>query len=390
MQRISQLLSVGYLLLAALITLITVLNGPLGAAPFPIGPSRAPVVVTLDYSSEKQAWLEAAVARFAATNQRVRGRPIQIQLTSVGSGEIVSQIIESKRQPTAISPASSIQTDLLRDEWQARRGTNILADAPQSLALTPLVLVSWQDRGQALWPQGASANLWSQLHDAVADPQGWATLRQPSWGYVKLGHASPIASNSGMQTLLLLAYAYRNKSSGLTVEDVRDPAFQDWLRGIEGAVAQFEDSTGKLIQDMVLYGPSKYDVTAVYENLALSNIESVKNRNYPNLRIYYPPATLLSDHPYAILNAPWVDDDQRAAAALFRDFLLSQPTQELARQYGLRPINAQVSLEANDPNNPFTRYVDNGVQLDIRQQAELPSAEVRTALIEVWRSVASQ
>lgn len=391
MQRFSQLLSGGYLILAALISLITVVNGPLGVAPFPVGPSREPVVITIAHGTEKQEWLVAAVERFNATNQRVRGRPIQIQLTGSGSREIVTRIIENRSQPTAIIPASSIQIELLRSEWQARNPANrtiVLegADAPQPLVFTPLVVVSWQDRGAVLWPQGVTATFWNDLHSAVADPKGWETRGHPEWGsFVKFAHTSPESSNSGIQTLVLLASAYHNKASGLTVEDIKDPGFGEWLGQIEGPIGEFGGSTGTFMQNMVLFGPSRYDAVAVYENVALQSIDKTRLRGWPNLQIYYPPGTLLSDHPYAILNAPWVDADQRAAAASFRSFLLSQPTQQLALEYGFRPANAQVAVDSTDPNNPFMKYQPNGAQIDVQQQVQVPPADVLNALIEQWR-----
>lgn len=393
MQRLAQLLSVGYLLLAALISVVTVARGPLGAAPFPVGPARTPIVVTVAYGTEKQAWLDAAVARFEAADLRLRGRPVEIELIGMGSQEIVTEVLDGTRQPTVISPASSIQLELLRSAWQTRFGTSIFldgADTPQPLVITPLVVVMWQARALALWPNGPDDAFWGELHDALADPQGWATHGHPEWGFVKFGHTSPHTSNSGLQTLLLLAYAYHAKAQNLTTADLLDPAFQTWLREIEQSVLAFGDSTGTFMEDMVRFGPSKYDAVAVYENVALQHMQSAQTRWNQPIRIYYPPATILSDHPYAILNAPWVDADQRAAARLFRDFLLSEPTQALALEYGFRPANAQVAVVSTDPNNPFTKYRSYGVQVEIAQQVAVPPGEVLTTLTELWRRIVNR
>jgi ABC-type sulfate transport system substrate-binding protein len=100
--------------------------------------------------------------------------------------------------------------------------------------------------------------------------------------------------------------------------------------------------------------------------------------------VYYPPATIISDHPYAILNAPWVSSEQRAAAARFRDFLLSREIQELALQSGFRPADPGIAIQTDDPNNPFNRYAAFGVASDITQQVVVPPADVLNALIDVW------
>jgi ABC-type molybdate transport system substrate-binding protein len=391
MLRVSQLLSGGYLVLALLLIGVTLFVGPVGWAPLQLpllGPAGEPVTLTVAYGTEKKVWLEEAARQFAATNPRVNGRPIQVKLEGIGSREIVTRITQEDYQPTVFNPASSIQIELLRQEWRTRRGGEIFLDGvdePQPLVLTPLVLVAWEERAQALWPNGPQT-IWRDVQKALVNDQGWKGIPngKEEWGFVKFGHTSPETSNSGTQTLVLLAYAYHNKTNGLTAGDMTDPQFQEWLDGIERSVLEFGDSTGTFMTDMVNFGPGKYDFVAVYENLALENIENAKGKWGP-IRIYYPPANIFSDHPYATLNAPWVTPEQRSAAAQFRSFLLGREMQELARQYGFRPANPSVPVITNDPNNPFNRYKDYGVAIDIPQVVATPSADVLNELITLWR-----
>jgi ABC-type Fe3+ transport system substrate-binding protein len=93
----------------------------------------------------------------------------------------------------------------------------------------------------------------------------------------------------------------------------------------------------------------------------------------------------MSDHPFAVLNAPWVTADQRAAALAFRDFLLSAPIQQLALKYGFRPANAAVSVSNGDQSNPFNQYRDNGVLVDIGAPVPTPEAGTLNALVQVWK-----
>lgn len=388
MLRTARILSAGYIILAVVLTVLTATVGPVGSAPLPlpIGPAREPIVVTIAYGTEKREWLEEATRRFAAQDRRINGRPIQVELQGIGSRELVNEIVAGTLQPTVASPASSLWIELLEADWYARNGAAIVRDgpdAPQPLVLTPLVLVAWQQRADVLWPNGPQ-QLWQELHDAIADQRGWAARGHPEWGFVKFGHTSPLSSNSGAQTLLLLAYAYHNKTSGLSSEDVLDPEFQRWMEEIELGVLEFGDSTGTFMDDMVRFGPSKYDFVAVYENLALENVEAARGR-WDDIRLIYPPATLLSDHPYAILEAAWVTPEQAEAAAIFRDYLLSREAQELALAAGFRPASPEVAVINQDPNNPFNRYVSYGVQIDIQQQVQLPPADVTNTLIDLWR-----
>jgi ABC-type Fe3+ transport system substrate-binding protein len=395
MQRLSRFIGFGYLGLCVVVLIYTVLIGPLGpAAPFalPIGPARTPVEVTIWYGTEKEVWLETALERFNAENRTLNGRPVRITLVGLGSREIAvrtaQQDFGDATPPTVVSPASTLQVELLKSDWQTRNNTEIIpsgADAPQPTVLTPLVVVAWEDRANVLWGNGLQAqNFWQDIHAAVADPQGWAGRGKPEWGFVKFGHTSPITSNSGTQTLLLLAYGYYNKTTGLTSADILNPDFQKWLLEIENSVLEFGDSTGTFMTNMVRFGPSKYDIVAVYENVALQDIQNAQNRWGQNIRIYYPPATLFSDHPYAILDAPWVSPEQRDAARMFRDYLLSEPIQQLALESGFRPANPNVAVVTNAPNNPFNAYQSFGVQIDIPQVVETPQADVILTLQDLW------
>lgn len=414
MHTVTRLLGIGYLAICLIALVGRAFIGDIGYAPLalPIGPAQQPVVVTIWYGTEKREWLEEAVRRFAATNPRVGARPIQIVLHGIGSRELATRVARrefgSDGEPTVLSPASSLWVEVARTDWAALNAASpgLIADgvyAPTPLALTPMVVVVWEERARALWPNGP-AKFWDYLHNALANPQGWVGVVESrkdqlspeayeqlmaasqNWGFVKFGHTSPLTSNSGAQALILMAYGYHNKSSGLTAADITDPGFRAWFNEIEGAVLEFGDSTGSFMDAMVNFGPSKYDVVMVYENTAIERLEAAQNRWGQGLRVYYPPATLFSDHPYAILDAPWVAPEQRDAARQFRDFLLSRPLQELALQaYGFRPADLNVPVASNDPNNPFVKYQGYGVQVDIAQQVQTPDGATINTLLDLWR-----
>jgi hypothetical protein len=405
MQKLARTIGLGFLaicLLAVPLKLFVPVPGALGYAPVDLGlaPPVAPVEVVIWYGTEKQSWLEEAARRFEAGAPTVGGRPIVVRLVGLGSREIAERVGRQEwggdPRPTVVSPASSLWTAALAEQWAAANGGGILAADVRPLALTPLVAVAWEERAGLLWAEG-TAGFWEDLHAGIVGA-GWAAVatergfgpesaegrRAAQWGFVKFGHSSPLTSNSGVQTLLLLAYAFHNKSAGLTTADIADPAFQAWLEAIESSTLEFGDSTGSFMTDLVRFGPSKYDVVMVYENLAIERIEAAERQWGQPLRVYYPPATSFSDHPYAILDAPLTTAAEREAAARFRDFLLARSAQELALQYGFRPVSPDVSITAAGAGSPFERYAGYGVQADIAQQVEAPSAAVLAALLDLW------
>jgi ABC-type Fe3+ transport system substrate-binding protein len=135
--------------------------------------------------------------------------------------------------------------------------------------------------------------------------------------------------------------------------------------------------------EIIAYGPSLYDVVAVYEATAIEQAENAEGR-YGELQVYYPPATLLSEHPFCALQADWVEAEKTQAAQLFLDFLVSQEMQQLALlKYGFRPVDPTIPLD--QAGSPLMRYTDNGVRVDIPPQVEVPTGNVLNTLLDFWQ-----
>jgi ABC-type Fe3+ transport system substrate-binding protein len=227
--------------------------------------------------------------------------------------------------------------------------------------------------------------MWLRLQQAVSDPTGWDSYAHPEWGYVKFGHTDPLRSNSGFMAVLLMTYNYFGKTSGLTAEDIlADQGYQDWFLAFEQSISEFEYSTGPLMEKMIAYGPSTYDMVAVYEATAIEQAENAVGR-YGELRVYYPPATVWSDHPFCLLDAEWVTPEKARAAQVFMDYLLTEEAQQTALlQYGFRPALAGIPLE--QPGSPFERYAANGFQANLSSlpTVEVPPGNVLSTLLDFW------
>ncbi len=337
------------------------------------------------FGTEKEKWLRAAVEDFGKANPDVA-----VELRGVGTIESVRAIVEGKERPVVWSPADDIAVNLLEAEWALGKGGSPVDRegglAPQPLVLTPLVLVAWEDRARALAAAGKPDPAdWKTLHALATAAKGWSGLGAPAeWGFVKIGHTAPNASNSGLQALVLMAYAYHGKTAGLTAEDVLDEGFQKFLREIEKAVGTFGASSGTYMRDMVLFGPSKYDMIWNYESVAIGDMSAAQGR-WGRLKVFYPRPTLWSNHPFVVLKGDWVSPKQRDAAKRLRDFLLTPAVQEKALAAGFRPANPDVKVIATDPANPFNKMKDDGIRVDIPQTAEVPRGEVARLLLETWR-----
>jgi hypothetical protein len=372
----SRFIGVGFLALCGAV-LFSVWQGLLApSAPFeevvPVA-QREPVTVELAYGTEKEAWLEESVERWLETEPTVGRRPVRVELTGTGSQEIVQRLEDGSLRPTAVSPASTAQVNQVNAlEIEGQRDT--AADS-EPLVRTPLVLALWEPER----PDDPATTLlesddpWRDLHRTVVENASDRSFL--------FGQTAPDLSNSGLQTFTLLACAYHDKSAGLTVEDVEDPGFGEWMAEYAGGVARFDDSTGTLMEDMVRYGPARYGAVAVYESTVLDRIEAAENRQ-GTLRLVYPPTTLVSDHPYAVLNGPWVEPEEREASVKLREFLLSEERQRAAVGFGFRPVRGGVEVDGS--GSPFVRYREQGAKVDAGEPVEEPGPEVVEALLRLW------
>lgn len=352
-------------------------------------PAPEPVVVSVLYSTEKAAWLAESISEFERSQPMVDGHPVRIELEKMGSREIYLAVLDHSRQPDVVSPASMLQISILQDQSAGvfDRPVVNMADTEdcRSVVTTPLVLVAWKERADELWGVRPPRDFWGQLQSAVVDPQGWDHYGHPEWGYVKFGHTDPLRSNSGFMTILLMSYDYYSKTSGLQAQDIlSNQSFQDWFLGFENNISEFEYSTGPLMEKMVAYGPSTFDLVTVYEATAIEHAANALGR-YGEMRVYYPPATVWSDHPFCILDTEWVTPEKQQAARMFIDFLSSRPMQEIAlTKYGFRPVDTSIPLDQE--TSPFNIYQDNGFQTDLSSlpTVDVPAGNVLNTLLDFW------
>ena len=266
-------------------------------------------------------------------------------------------------------------------EWEVKYNDNpILREEP--LALTPMVFVVWDERYQAFIQKYKTVSL-ETISQGLQAKGGWDEIaHHPEWGLFKFGHTNPNQSNSGLMTIVLAAYTYDHKTKSLELSDVVNVGFQQWLEKLERATSGMSNSTGNMMREMVLKGPSSYDALFVYENVAIDYLKNAEGR-WGQLRVAYPEFNAWNDNPYYIIKAPWSTPDQRKAAETFLTFLLTEPIQREALVHGFRPANPSVPVKFAD--SPFVLYAGNGVQVDLQKICDPPKAEVVNNLLASWQ-----
>ncbi len=355
---------------------------PRAAGASEAAPDREPTTDTVEigiaYGTEKKRWLEWAVKEFAASDE---GRGIKVNLLPMGSLEGAQALLAGDERIHVWSPASSNYRDVFEQDWEVKHGGKPILRG-EALALSPMVFVTWEDRYREFVAKYGELNF-DTLSRALAEPTGWAGIaNKPEWGVFKFGHTNPNQSNSGLTTLVLLGYHYFDKTRALELKDILDPGFQKWLGDVENATSGMSNSTGTMMREMVLKGPSSFDVLFVYENLSIDYLKNAEGR-WGKLRIVYPKRNMWNDNPYFVIDAPWSDDAEKRAAEVFLDFLLTEPIQQEALKYGFRPGNPAVPILT--PESPFEKYQPYGIAVDLGQMCEPPRAEVINNLLAVWQ-----
>lgn len=320
---------------------------------------------------------------------------------SVSSGE-ASRLLKqgwptdqtTKPQPVIWSPASTTWTaDVADSQGQA------LVPEPQSFATTPVVLAMPERMARALgWPDKPIGL--QDIEAICTDPQGWSKFGggAATWGAFKLGKTTPMTSTTGLNTLLMQAYAASGKTTGLTPEDVANS--RKLTEQLEKCVIHYGDTTGSMLQRV--YDRDQNGQSLGYVSAVAVEETSVINYNAGNptsavvdpatkltppreklVAVYPSGGSLVSDNPVVVLGtqAPWVNDEQRTAAQAFKKFVMTDAAQSILGNYGFRPA---------DPKAKPTGKVsaEFGANPDLPTVIlEKPSVASTAAVVQLWNEV---
>jgi len=342
------------------------------------------VEVSIYYGSEKKEWLEPLVQEYNAQKHKTEeGSTIVVEVTPMGSIESANAIISGEIQPTVWSPASSVYVPVANAGWRREHSEDLVVGTPEDLVLSPVVIAMWRPMAEALgWPDRPLG--WADIAELATSEEGWTAFGYPEWGSFKLGHTHPNHSNSGIVSVIAETYAGAGKQRALDLGDLQDPDVKAFVADVESSIIHYGRSTGFFAERMFERGPSYLSAAVLYENLIVAQETkrlSGQSSQLPVVAIYPKEGTFWSNHPYAILNGPWVTEEQKAAAEDFQAFLLDRPQQLRAIEFGFRPA---------DPAIPLSSPLDAGHGVDPAQPQtvlEVPSAEVIAGIEQLWRQV---
>jgi Ca-activated chloride channel homolog len=392
-----------FAMLSILALLITACTGDNGAsapiATATIGPRADAIQISIVYAPESDLYLASAIVQFnqayaegrnPLTGQALAAgeKPIYITGKTGSSGTVMQGIVNAilapnnanVERPTIYAP--SVSHWLALANYQAGRDLFDLNNSPAT-ALAPVVMAIWESRLEALKRANPGEEIgWKHLLEVINNPKGWEAYGFTGRQTVYYGHTDPYISSTGLSTLIAEFYASAFYNAGipvrrLSLNEVRNAKVQEGVRAIESLIKHYSRRTTEF-KEYIAQGPDYLDFVALEENdLIYINQGKTSYRPPERLVALYPAeGTFWHEHPFAIPNTDWVTPEQREAAKVFTQFILSAPIQQTVLTSGFRPANPDVPLGypivqelGVDPNQPKTvlEVPDPAVVAEIQQ-----------------------
>jgi Ca-activated chloride channel homolog len=323
-------------------------------------------------SSEKAALMTQMAGAYERTNPTVGGRCVDVVVTSKASGGALDALSKGWNdrvdgpRPDVWTPAASSWVVLLQQRLAARDAPNLVpAGTIPHIAYSPLVIAMPRPMAEALgWPNKQLG--WSDVFRLAQDPSGWGSEGHPEWGGFKLGKTNPNFSTSGLNALIGEYFAATGLSSDLSLAKIQETKVRSFVRGIESSVVHYGDISLTFLSNLQRADDQGEGLT--YVSAVAIEEKSVWDYNQGNptgdpttlgdhakpsvplAAIYPKEGTLISDHPYVVLNAPWVTDAKRTAAQSFLSYLQAPAQQQLFQRFAFRTYKGEPGPNASQAN----------------------------------------
>jgi Ca-activated chloride channel family protein len=320
------------------------------------------------------------------------GEAFYVTCEAAGSGDVVAEVEALAEQfkngtlpadapefPTLLSVDGDIyQSLLIHRIEQLFPGQTYVPDITESplLANSPMVFMTSSDLAPGL---RKTEDLYKSLVTARTHQDIDPASPAIAINYV---HTAPTRSNSGLQSLVAqYASVAAKRPEQLTVQEVTQ--FTPQIQQIQSKITRYGISTDSLSKSMVQNGPFWASVASVYESSVIA-ANAALPPGQTRYEAVYPKATFTSNMRAILPAAPWVSDQERAAAEQVIEYLRSPAIQQIATSLGLRPGTPGVPLGAK-----FTPAmgVDPQAQYDSLRP---PQPAVVEVMIQSWQEIAKK
>ena len=398
-------LRVVFLLLCGLLAACN--GGTTPATPVASGCAPNAIEISIIYAPESEQYMPQVLADFnrayaqgknPVTGQNLANgeRPICITGEDGSSGTVMQGIInafiapnnQNVARPTIFEP--SVSHWLALANYQTGRQVFDLTNA-RATALAPVVMAIWESRLEAIRQTVGYEDIgWEELIGVLNSPNGWQDYGLPNARRtVYYGHTDPSVSSTGLSTLIGEFYASARQSGftdrRLTISQVRDTDVQAGVRQIESLIRHYSTRTTEF-KEYIAQGPDYLDFVALEENDLIYINRGLTQYQPPErlVALYPKEGTFWHEHPMGIVNADWTTAEQRQAAEVFVNYVLTPDVQNAIMAQGFRPANPDVPLAF-----PFVE--ENGIDpAQPRAVLDVPAPDVIAAVQQSWSFVKKQ
>jgi Ca-activated chloride channel homolog len=320
-------------------------------------PFRNCTSITVVSSSEKAALLTDIATEYTGARRTVGSTCGAAHVVAKSSGDAAADLVAGWDEsadgprPDVWTPVTSSWLDIVRQRLANGDRPQLIPDQVGHVASGPLVIAMPRPMAIAMgWPDKQIG--WSDLFALSQDPRGWARYGHPEWGAFKLGKTNPNFSTSGLNSLVGEYYAATGTSSDLTIDAIHDPNVVRFVKGVESSVVHYGDISITFLENLRRADDAGHGLT--YVSAVAIEEKSVWDYNQGNpsgdpatlgqlpppstplVAVYPGEGTMVNDHPYAILDAPWVSSSMRAVAADFLSYVQAPEQQARFQAAGFR------------------------------------------------------
>ncbi|HEU4898167.1 MAG TPA: substrate-binding and VWA domain-containing protein [Actinomycetota bacterium] len=354
-------------------------------------------------SSEKAQLMKQLATAYTREGHAVDGRCVRVEVTSKASGGAMAALAKGWDEatdgprPDVWTPASSGWVRLLEQRTLATDRPKLIPASIPKIAASPLVIAMPRPMAQALgWPKKQLG--WSDVLELSQDDTGWARHGHPEWGQFRLGKTNPNFSTSGLNATIGAYFAATRLSSDLTEKDLASPKTRKFVEGVERSVVHYGDTTLTFLSNLQRAddqgaGLSYISAVTVEEKSVWdynqgnptgdpATLGQHPKPKVPLVAIYPKEGTLLSDHPWVVLTAPWVDDAKRKASADLLAFLQGAEARAKFQEFAFR--------DGQDKPGPLVNEANGLLRDEPRALLSPPAPRVLDKLLRSWASLRKQ
>jgi Ca-activated chloride channel family protein len=324
-------------------------------------------------SPDQAEVITQAAAEYERRRPAVDDRCVDVQVRGADSAEVAGALstgwdetTQGPRPDVWVPAASTWALQVALRQQASGQAVLMPLEYPDKIATTPMVMAMPKPMAEALgWPNADVS--WRDLLGVVAEQKGWKALGQPQWGAFKLGKTDPNLSTPGLEALIAAVFAATGQTSELSVETLvkQEDQLRRVILGLERAPGQDADTPATFLAnlqqadqadqvlDFVSAVPLDEKSVWDYNRGNASGLEDGGERAKPAVplaAVYPKEGTLVADHPWVVLRAPWVDETKQRAAGGFLDYLQSEPIQTRFQEAGFRTSEGRAGPQLSEAN----------------------------------------